>query len=459
MTIVRLALDQWRRFATGSVNHRIFSAMIVIATATLAVKATAMAKDMVVAGHFGVGDALDAFLIAVAVPAFAVTVIGQSFSGAFLPEFVRLREQEGPAAAKRLFANIMVLNFALLVACAVVLGVAGKPILDLVASEFSPEKRALAYQLFLILLPLVILEGQVILWGSVLHAGEKFALTAFAPILTPLTIVLALLVTAEDAPITAVAVATVVGCAAELAVLGFALARRGLLPAPRWAPDLAARRHVIGQYIPLVLGAMTMNGSTIIDQIMASWLGSGSVAALTYANKIPSVVAGVGVTALGTALLPHFSQLVARNDYDAIRHTLRTYIRGVVIVAVPITAVLLATSDWVVMIIFERGAFTESDTRLVSDVQRMYLLQIPFFVLGIVGVRLLVAMSKNHLVTIMAVVNLIVNIVGNLVFMRWFGVSGIALATSVVYMISMSMILWLVHVNLSGLQRARLAMP
>jgi putative peptidoglycan lipid II flippase len=102
-----------------------------------------------------------------------------------------------------------------------------------------------------------------------------------------------------------------------------------------------------------------------------------------------------------------------------------------------------------VRLVFQRGAFQAEDTLLVARIQQMYLLQVPFFVLGILGVRMLVALSKNHLLTIMAVVNLIVNVVGNLVFMRWFGVSGIALSTSVVYMVSMSMILILVARNLA----------
>jgi putative peptidoglycan lipid II flippase len=91
---------------------------------------------------------------------------------------------------------------------------------------------------------------------------------------------------------------------------------------------------------------------------------------------------------------------------------------------------------------FQRGAFTPADTALVGFIQQMYFLQVPFFMLGMLGVRLLLATSRTYLLTIMSVVNLTVNVVGNLVFMRWLGVSGIALSSAVVYMISMTMI-WL----------------
>jgi len=68
-------------------------------------------------------------------------------------------------------------------------------------------------------------------------------------------------------------------------------------------------------------------------------------------------------------------------------------------------------------------------------------------------VRVLVAMSKNHLLTLMSVINLVVNVIGNIVFMRWLGVSGIALSTSVVYMVSMTMILIFVAKTLRDLER------
>jgi putative peptidoglycan lipid II flippase len=122
---------------------------------------------------------------------------------------------------------------------------------------------------------------------------------------------------------------------------------------------------------------------------------------------------------------------------------------------VPLTCVFMAGSEWIIRIAFQRGAFKPEDTALVSFIQQMYLLQVPFLVIGLLGVRLLVAMSRNHLLTFMSVVNLVVNVVGNLIFMRWFGAAGIALSTSVVYVVSMTMILVLVNRSLSTLERER----
>ena len=444
------ALGYWRGFASGSTNHRIFYAMTIIMAGTFAVKVAAVVKDIVIAGTFGLSDELDAFLIALVIPFFGIVVLAQSFSGSFMPAYIRTREQYGATEANRLFAHVIVLNFGILLACTLLLAAAGVPLIRLLASGFSETKLTLAYELYLLLLPLLIIEGQLSLWGAVLNAGEKFGLVALSPILRPLIVIAALfLAGTTGVDIRIVAWATVAGAAAELVAVGYALSRRRSLPQARWDPSAESAKEVTKQYVPLVLSAMIMGSSSVIDQAMASWLGSGSVAALNYGNKIPAFLCSIGATALGTAVLPHFSRLVAMDDRAALRHTLRTYTRWILMVSIPITLVFIAGSEWIVKIVFERGAFNTDDTVLVARIQQMYLVQIPFFILGILAVRVLVAMSKNHLLTAMSVINLIVNVVGNLVFMRWFGVSGIALSTSLVYVVSMTMILVLVARSLA----------
>ena len=77
----------------------------------------------------------------------------------------------------------------------------------------------------------------------------------------------------------------------------------------------------------------------------------------------------------------------------------------------------------IIGLIFERGAFTQGDTQLVSQIQTFYLLQIPFYVLGVMGVRLLSALKKNQVLMAISAINLVANIVGNYVFMHYLGVA------------------------------------
>src|SRR5690242_5769332 len=158
-------------------------------------------------------------------------------------------------------------------------------------------------------------------------------------------------------------------------------------------------------------------------------LGPGSVAALNYGNKVVSVIVSIGSLAISTAILPHFSRMVAAGDWGNIRHTLKTYSRLILLGALPITCILVFWSEPMTRLLFERGTFTARDTGVVSPVATGLAMQIPFFLVGIVGVRLLNAMGKSRSIMLICLVNMLVNVVANYVLMKYMGVSGIALST------------------------------
>jgi putative peptidoglycan lipid II flippase len=107
---------------------------------------------------------------------------------------------------------------------------------------------------------------------------------------------------------------------------------------------------------------------------------------------------------------------------------------------IPLTAVLMYWSQPIVHLLFQRGSFTEADTYLVSTIQTFSFLQIPFYVLGIFGVRLLSALTRNQTLTVISGINLVTTVLGNYIFMRFFGVAGISLSTSTVYAIAMLLV-------------------
>jgi putative peptidoglycan lipid II flippase len=93
-----------------------------------------------------------------------------------------------------------------------------------------------------------------------------------------------------------------------------------------------------------------------------------------------------------------------------------------------------------IRIVFQRGAFTAADTTVVGHVQAFLSLQIPFYILGQLGVRLISALKRNSVLMVIAGVNLTLNVIFNLILMRYWGVGGIALSTSLVYVVSCTLI-------------------
>jgi putative peptidoglycan lipid II flippase len=145
--------------------------------------------------------------------------------------------------------------------------------------------------------------------------------------------------------------------------------------------------------------------------------------------------------------------MVAKQDWSGCRQTLKTYSRSIVLVTVPITLGLVVFSHPLIKILFQRGAFTAVDTKIVSRVQAFLSLQIPFYILASLGVRLVSALKRNSVLMVIAGVNMVLNIIFNLILMRYAGVAGIALSTSFVYLVSCALIYASIAMSLRRLGR------
>jgi len=323
---------------------------------------------------------------------------------------------------------------------ALALALLSHQILPFLASGFDAAKLALTRQLFLLLLPLVLLNGLGVIAGSVLNAGERFALVAAVPMITPVLTITLLLAAGPAMGINALVAGAVAGCALELGVLASRLWRGGFRLSWNPASLPASARLVFAQFLPLAGSMLLLSSAELVDQAMAAMLAPGSVAVLGYGNKLPAAVTGLGAAALGTAVLPHFSRLVVTRDWSSVRRVMRTYGRLVLLVTVPFTLVAVWYSEPVVRMLFERGEFGPAATRLVGAIQAMYLLQIPFYILVVMGARLLSAASQNRALMKIAVISTVVNIAGNFVLMRYLGVVGIALSTTLVQVVSFGIV-------------------
>ncbi len=427
--------------AKDSVNKKILRAALAVGLATVVVKAGTTIKDLAVAHSFGRNDSLDAFLFAFMLPSFALNLVVGAVAAALIPVFVETRQHEGASAAQRLLSSVMLLTGAVLVVVALVLALLAPVYLPYLGHTFPVEKQLLTREFLYFLAPWLVLSGLATFMACVLNAIEKFAVPALIPILTPFTVLLCIVAWTRPNSGYALALGTVGGSFLEAGIFFYLVKKYKIIGTLRWHGIDSRVRSVLSQTVPMMAGCFLMGATPVVDQTMAAMLGSGSVAALSYGSKVPAGLLAIGAMALSIAALPYFSRMAAENDWRGCRHTLKRYVLLVLSVTVPLTFVLLVFSKHLVRLLFQRGAFTSTDTELVSQVQTFYCLQIPFYVVSMLFVRFISSVRRNDLLMYAAAINLVVDIVMNLVLMRWLGIAGIALSTSIVAFISVAF-LW-----------------
>jgi len=433
-------VTQLARWYRSSSHRRVLSAAVIVGVFTFAARLAGAAKEILVAHHFGTSDEVDAFGLALTLPAFAISLVGGSLHLAFMPVYVDVRQREGHAAAQRLLSTATVLCVGLLAAAATLVAAAMPVLLPLFASRFTPAKLELTAHLSYLLLPCIVVAGTTTVWTAALYAHDDYARPSSAAVAVPLVSLLSLLALGRAWGIRALAVGLLAGYCVEAALVGFALVREGMSVLPRWRGLSEPVRRVLLQCAPMMAGTRVMGANPVIDSMMAARLQPGSVAALGYGNKLVAFAMGIGSLSLGAAVFPLFSRLASNGDWVRMSRTIRLYALALLALTIPATLAVIGLSEPIARLLYERGAFSRADTLLVARIQALYLVQIPFHITGNVFVRFLSATAGNSLLMWFSFVSCVVNVVGNVVLSRWLGAAGIALSTSLVYVVSFTLL-------------------
>jgi putative peptidoglycan lipid II flippase len=203
---------------------------------------------------------------------------------------------------------------------------------------------------------------------------------------------------------------------------------------------------------PMFISGVIMSGCMIVDQFMAVLAGDGAVAMINYGNRITLGLISV-IAIFWTVLYPNFVKMAAATDFPALRATFWRFSMLGIIGLVPLCGLLAYFSKDLIMLLFERGAFTQNDTAIVAKIQSLYLMHIPCYALCMMCMRAVNAMENTNLLLIGNSVSLILNIGLNFYFIQSYGVLGVAMATLIAYCVSS--LFWFAAANSLIIARSR----
>lgn len=182
----------------------------------------------------------------------------------------------------------------------------------------------------------------------------------------------------------------------------------------------------------------------IVDQFFAAQLVAGSVVALSYGEKIPAFGVAIAMTALGNVLLPHFSKLVSE-DLKKAYSELFKILKIAFLASAVFAGVIALFSEEIIRFLFERKSFTSKDTEVVSQIQQLLLLHIPFFIVTRILVKFLTSINKNTFMAWVSFLSVLTNLLMNYLLIDSLKVYGLALSTSIVLIINSGIFLWFTH--------------
>jgi putative peptidoglycan lipid II flippase len=392
-------------------------------------------RDVLTAAILGAGPVADAFFVAQRLPNLFRSLFAEgAFSAAFVPLFAGTMAERGKEPARLFAEDALAVLLAVLLGF-VLLGEIFMPtIMDVIAPGFrqKPEKFELAVDLARITFPYLLFIALVALQGGVLNSVERFAAAAATPILLNLSLIAALLLMRQfgwrDGRALAWAV-TAAGFAQFLWLL-LACERAGLalrLPLPRLTPGV---RRTLTVMAPGTIGAGVTQLNLLISTALASLLPSGSVSYLYYADRLNQLPLGVVGIAVGTAILPLLARQVRLGHLPDAVATQNRGIELALLLTLPSAIALAVLATPILSVLFERGAFSPTDTAATAAALAAYAAGLPAFVLIKVLAPAFFARHDTATPVKVAVVAMVVNLLLTLVLMRFLAHVGIALATT-----------------------------
>ena len=413
----------------------LLKALATISSMTLVSRILGFVRDAVIARAFGAGLYTDAFFVAFRLPNLLRRLFAEgAFSQAFVPILGEYRNACTPDETHSLIDHVATFLAVALIVVSAVGMIAAPLIIYLTAPGFvaTPDKFAITVQLLRITFPYILFISLTSFAGGILNTWSRFSVPAFTPTLLNVSFIVFALWLAPyfDPPVLALAWAVFAG---GLLQLGFQLpflARIGMLPRLRFDLKDPGVWKILKLMGPAVFGVSIGQISLLINTIFASFLVTGSVSWLYYADRLMEFPTGLLGVALGTILLPSLTRSFAERTSDEYSRLLDWGLRLTFLLALPCGLALALLAVPLISTLFHHGAFGVEDVMMTRNALMAYSLGL----LGLILVKVLApgfyARQNIRTPVKIALITLAATQLMNLAFVWQLRHAGLALAIS-----------------------------
>lgn len=344
----------------------LLKALATVGSMTFLSRILGFVRDTLIARVFGAGVYTDAFFVAFRIPNLLRRLSAEgAFSQAFVPVLAEYRNRRSHEETRTLVDHVTTLMGLVLVAVTLLGMLAAPLIVYISAPGFSatPDKFALTVELLRITFPYIFFISLVSITGGVLNTYNRFSVPAFGPVWLNVAFIVAALFFAPyfDPPVLVLGWAVFVGGILQLLFQLPFLAQIGFLPRLRLNWQDEGVRRILRLMGPAVFGVSIAQLSLVINTIFASFLQTGSVSWLYYADRLMEFPTGLLGVALGTILLPSLSKSYTDKADGEYSQLLDWGLRLTFLLAVPAAVALAVLALPLIAALFRYGEFTVID--------------------------------------------------------------------------------------------------
>jgi putative peptidoglycan lipid II flippase len=343
----------------------------IVALGTLGSRILGLLRDQVIAAVFATA-ATDAFFVAFTIPNVLRQLLAEgAVQNAALPVLASVRERSGEMEAKRVFALMRGLSLGCL-ALVTLVGIAfAGPLVELFATGYHQHGDQFERTVSLTrwLFPYIFFMGTTALGVAALNLHRRFWVTSFAPGLLNVSFIVATLALPgwlelqHQDPALALAWGALLGGVLQMIAQWPSLRKIGYLTPPAFSLRDPAVIETLRRMGPVLIGTGVYYIDVVVARRFLSELEVGSQSYFAWALRLCDFPQGIFVMALQAATLPSLSRFVARGESREVTDTFSHAMRLTLFVAIPSSVAVMALSQPLTVLIFQRGQFDAISAR------------------------------------------------------------------------------------------------
>ncbi len=433
----------------------------VVGIATFGSRILGFLRDMAMAFFFGTGNGADAFFVAFTIPNLLRRLFAEgTMTVSFIPVFSDYLINDGKEEAFKV-ARITMTILSIVLFFIVLLGIIFSPqIIAIFAPGFrgDMQKWELTVSLTRVMFPYILFISMTALAMGVLNSMGHFLAPASAPIFLNISMIASMFLISPlmKRPIVGLAWGVIIGGVLQVLLQFGPLFKRGITFRPSFEFNHPAVRSILKLMLPAIFGASIYQLNVVVIRLLASLLEPGSVSYLYYADRLAQFPLGIFAVAIGTAVLPSMSKMVAEGRVDDLKRTFTDSLSMTLFITIPAAVGLIALRVPIISLLFYRGEFDFSSVILTAEALLFFAVGLP----AVSGVRVMANAfyaSKDTATPVkIGAVSIALNIILCIILMEPLKHGGLALAVSLAAFLNALLLLLVFRIRQGRIRLRRL---
>lgn len=409
--------------------YKIAKSTILLMMATMIAKILGFVRELVLASSYGASMYSDAYLTAMNVPLVIFAIIGTTLGTVLIPMYFEVENELGEDGSIHFINNV----FNLVVVTCIILALIGitftKPLVKMFAIGFKGEILYMTINFTRIIIIGIVFTGLSYTMTAYLQIKNNFVIPGLITVPRNIIIIISIIFSVKYNPYIMI-FGTLIAMGVEfLFQLPFAIKAGYRYKSYININDKYIKKS-INLIIPVLIGVAVTQVNMMVDRTLASTLSEGSISALNYANKLNGFVMALFIASIATVIYPIFSKLSAEEDKGLFIKSIVKSINSVIVLVMPISVGAIVLSKPIVRLLFERGAFDSRATEMTVIALIMYSIGTVAYGLRSILDKVFYSLKDTKTPMINGVIAMSMNIVLNILLVKYLKLAGLALATS-----------------------------